>query len=207
MLSAQQHKGATQEKHNRIGEVGDQKIKHSIFNKTYVFSPMTPDTINPYFSHFKKKIANPFAFRLFLLAKLPVAFMCGLRLSHLEAGEAVVSVHYSWFNKNPFRSVYFAVLAMAAEASTGILCMSAVYKRKPSVSMLIVKIEGNFVKKAVGKISFTCSDGLKVQEAVADVISGTESGTVTCQSTGRNVSGEVVATFFCTWSFRARSTA
>jgi hypothetical protein len=94
---------------------------------------------------------------------------------------------------------------MAAEASTGILGMSAVYKRKPSVSLLIVKIEGNFFKKAVGKIAFTCSDGAKVHQAVEEAIASGESKSTICRSIGKNESGEIVAEFFCTWSFKARS--
>lgn len=160
--------------------------------------------LNPNFNNFKNRLASPFSFRLFLLTKLPSAYFAGLRLKRLEAEEAVISVAYKWFNKNPFRSLYFAILAMAAEASTGILCMSALYKRQPSVSMLIVKIEGSFFKKAVGEISFTCTDGLKIQQTVEDAIASGESVSVTCRSIGKNKSGENVAEFFCTWSFKAR---
>ncbi|MCW3112071.1 MAG: hypothetical protein JWR18_467 [Segetibacter sp.] len=161
--------------------------------------------MNPNFSSFKNRLASPFSFRVFLLTKLPSAYFAGLQLKKLEAEEAIIGVSYKWFNKNPFGSLYFAILSMAAEASTGILCMSALYKRQPSVSMLIVKIEGNFFKKATGEILFTCPDGLKIQQAVEDAIAYGESKSVTCQSIGRNESGETVAEFFCTWSFKARS--
>ena len=160
--------------------------------------------MNSNFNSFKKQLASPFAFRMFLLAKLPAASFAGVRLEKLLLEEAAVSVKYTWFNKNPFRSVYFAVLAMAAEASTGILCMSASYKRNPSVSMLIVKMEGNFFKKATGKIVFTSADGLKIQQAVEDSVSSGETKSVTCQSTGRNEANEIVAEFLFTWSFKAR---
>ncbi|MCW3080374.1 DUF4442 domain-containing protein [Segetibacter sp.] len=164
-------------------------------------------TLNPNFSAFQKQLATPFAFRMFLFSKLPAAFFAGLQLMKLAPHEAAIGVRYKWFNKNPFGSLYFAVLAMAAEASTGILCMSALYKRKPSVSMLIVKIEGNFFKKAVGKIVFTCSNGLEVQQAVEDAITSTESTSVVCETVGKNEAGESVARFFCTWSFKSRSGA
>ena len=38
--------------------------------------------------------------------------------------EATVLMKYKWLNTNPFRSVYFACLQMAAEFSTGIICMA-----------------------------------------------------------------------------------
>jgi hypothetical protein len=45
----------------------------------------------------------------------------------------------------------FACLAMAAEMSTGVLAMAHVYKRKPAISMLVVKMEAEYFKKATGK--------------------------------------------------------
>jgi hypothetical protein len=161
--------------------------------------------LNPSFDHFKNRLASPFAFRVFLLTKLPSAYFAGLQLQKLAVGEAVISVQYKWFNKNPFGSLYFAILSMAAEASTGLLGMSAVFKRKPSVSMLLGKIEGSFFKKALGKIVFTCSDGLTVQQAVDDAIATGESKLATCKSIGKNEMDEVVAAFICTWSFKARN--
>lgn len=163
--------------------------------------------MNMHFAEFKKRLNHPIKFRLFTLAKLPAAFFAGLRLEHHSQYEACISVRYSWFTQNPFRSLYFAVQSMAAEASTGIVCMGALYKIHPTVSMLITKIEGNFLKKVTGKISFTCSDGIAINEAVANAIATGQSQTVICTSTGTTTQGEVAATFLCTWSFKARATA
>jgi hypothetical protein len=161
--------------------------------------------LNTHFHGFKKRLASPFAFRLFLLRKLPVAYVCGLRLVKLEPSSAATSVSYSWFNQNPFRSMYFAVMSMAAEVSTGILAMAALYKRNPSVSMLLVKTEGEFYKKAIGKIIFLCEDGEKINAAVEDAVTTGQATTIACKSVGTNEQGEVVASFLFTWSFKARS--
>lgn len=141
---------------------------------------------------------------MFLLAKVPAAFFAGLRLKELSAGKAVVSVRYKWFNKNPFGSLYFASLSMAAEAATGILCMSALYKRKPPVSMLIVKNEGFYYKKATGEIIFTCTDVANISEAVERAIQSSEGTTVVCNAKGVNDTGELVSEFNFTWSFKAK---
>jgi hypothetical protein len=142
---------------------------------------------------------------MFLLAKLPAAFFAGLRLKSIDGSKSVISVRYNWFNKNPFGSLYFAVLSMAAEASTGILCIAAISKEKQKVSMLITKIEGNFIKKAVGEIRFSCQDGLKIEQAIEETISNGDSRSIICQSIGVNESAEPVAEFFCTWSFKAKN--
>ena len=159
------------------------------------------------FHIFKKRLGNPFAFRWFLFTKVPAAFFAGVKLEKLEMEEAAISVKYSWFNKNPFRSVYFAVLLMPAEASTGILCMGYLYKRNPGVSMLVVRTEGNFLKKATGKIIFTCSDGLLIDEAIGKAVSSGEAATARCRSIGKNEQGETVADFYFTWSFKTRRKA
>ncbi len=159
------------------------------------------------FPIFKKRLGNSFAFRWFLFTKVPAAFFAGVRLEKLEMEEGAISVRYSWFNKNPFRSVYFAVLLMPAEISTGILCMGYLYKRKRGVSMLLVKTEGDFLKKATGKIIFTCSDGLLINEAVDTAVSAGEATAVRCHSIGKNEQGEIVADFYFTWSFKARRKA
>lgn len=100
--------------------------------------------------------------------------------------------------------MYFAVLAMAGEVSTGILAMGYLYKRNPSISMLLVKTEGEFFKKAVGKIVFTCADGHALNEVINQAVRTGEATTYPCKTIGVNEAGEVVASFVFTWSFKAR---
>lgn len=116
-----------------------------------------------------------------------------------------VTVRHKWLNSNPFRSIYFAVLSMAAELSTGLICSAVVYKRKPAISMLVVKMEGFFYKKAIGKIIFTCSDVRKILSAAEQSAQTNEATTVICNSKGINEAGELVAEFNFTWSFKART--
>ena len=161
--------------------------------------------MNPRFAQFRNRIVNPISFRFFMLYRLPAAFFAGLRVKQLDANKAVVSVRYKWFNQNPFRSMYFAIQSMAAEMSTGLLGFGQVYQRQPAVSMLVVKIEGNFHKKAIGTIQFTCEDGPLIDAAIEESILLGEGRTVTCSSTGTNEAGEIVASFHITWSFKAKN--
>ena len=142
---------------------------------------------------------------MFLLGNLPSAFFAGLHPEHVDENSASVSVKEKWFNKNPFGSIYFAILSMAAEVSTGVLCLGAVYKRNPAVSMLVLKQEGMFYKKAKGKITFTCSDGLLVQQAVEDAITSGEARAVNCHSKGFDENNILVAEFYYSWSFKAKT--
>ncbi len=135
-----------------------------------------------------------------------MAFLAGLQLQQLQEEAAVVSVRFKWLNKNPFRSMYFAVLAMAAELSTGILAVAFTYKNQPSVSMLVVKCEGEFYKKAIGNIKFTCNDGLSIKTAINQTIATKQAIMLTTTAIGKNEQDEVVAKFMFTWSFKVKST-
>lgn len=157
------------------------------------------------FEAFRKLITNPFKFRFFLLMRLPTAFFAGLRIEALSEKEATLSLSQKWFNKNPFNSIYFGILSIAAEVSTGILGLGIIYKQSPSISMLVVKNQGNFYKKATGRIFFTCTNGPEIRTVIEEAIATGEGRTVTCLSTAKNEKGETVAEIYFTWSFKTKA--
>ena len=159
----------------------------------------------PNFAAFRALIMHPIKFWLYMLVKLPMGFLAGLKLRELDPDKAVVQVKYKWLTQNPFGSMYFAVLSMAAEFSTGILCLANIYKSDPAISMLVVKMESHFYKKAVGVIAFTCNDGVAIIDIVKTAKETGEGVTLVSKSTGVNQDGEVVAEFFITWSLKAKS--
>jgi len=161
--------------------------------------------MNPSFYLFKKQITNPINYRLFMLSKLPMGFMSGLKITRLTHQDAIVGVRFKWMNQNPFKSIYFAVLSMAAELSTGVLAYGQIYKRNPNVSMLVVKLEAEFYKKAVGEILFTCVDGDKIAASIEACIQSNQARSLECVSIGRNSVGEEVAKFIFTWSFKSKN--
>jgi len=71
--------------------------------------------------------------------------------------------------------------------------------------MLVVKMNAEFYKKAVGKIRFTSTDGVLIEEAIEKSIASGEGVTVDCTSEGINEESEVVARFIFTWSFKAKT--
>jgi hypothetical protein len=94
---------------------------------------------------------------------------------------------------------------MAAELSTGSLAMAHIFKRKPPVSMLVVKVDSTYLKKATGKTTFTCNDGDALKATIESAIATGEGKTFTARSTGRNEKGETVAEFLIAWSFKSKS--
>lgn len=153
---------------------------------------------------FIKLMRHPVKFRVFLFAKLPSAYFAGVRLRHITEENCKVSVPFKWFSQNPFRSTYFACLSMAAEMSTGALGMAHVYKVSPAVSMLVVKTEAEYFKKATGRTTFTCNDGLAIKSTIQKAIATGEGQVFKATSEGVNESGEIIARFLITWSFKAK---
>jgi len=151
-----------------------------------------------------KSLKHPLKSRMFLISKLPNAFFSGVRIREINENSCLVTVPYKWFTKNPFRSTYFACLSMAAEMSTGALCLVHLYKRNPPVSMLVVKVESEYFKKATGRTTFVCEDGLLIRETIEQAVKTSEPKIVRVKSIGKNGEGAVVAEFFVTWSFKVK---
>jgi Domain of unknown function (DUF4442) len=146
---------------------------------------------------------TPFRLNFYLFFKLPAAWFMGVRLLSVNREKGVVRLPYSWFSQNPFKSIYFAAQCGAAELSTGVLALTAIEGR-PKVSMLIVKIEGEFFKKANKTLLFTCEDGAAIHQVIEAVIQENTPKTFTATSTGRLPDGTIAAVIKFTWSFKLK---
>lgn len=152
----------------------------------------------------RRQFVSPWKMRGYMLAKLPLAWFAGLRVEELTTERCRVSLPYGWRSTNPFRSIYFAAQAMAAEMSTGALAMLAVRSAPASVAMLVTGLEAEFTKKADRRTTFTCTDGEKFFAAVAETVRTGEGATATTETVGTLPDGTEVARFRFTWSFRRR---
>ncbi|HVD97026.1 MAG TPA: DUF4442 domain-containing protein [Cytophagaceae bacterium] len=149
-------------------------------------------------------LRHPVKLKLFMLRKLPMGLLAGLKIEELDEQKAVVSIRYKYLTQNPFHSIYFACLAMAGELASGALGIACVYESTPRVSMLVIGMEASFTKKAVGKIKFTCQDGVAISKAIEESKSTGEGRTVVATSVGTDEAGDQVAVFRITWSYKAK---
>ena len=151
-----------------------------------------------------KDLQNRLKFSLYLLGNLPGAWFFGCRVNHIDEDQCVVKLPYSWFSKNPFKSIYFAAQCAAAELSTGLPTAVAI-TGKSSTSMLLVKIETTFHKKANQTAFFTCKENQKAQEMVNKAIETNEPQTFTLKSIGKDAQGNLLSETLVTWSVKKRS--
>ncbi len=150
-------------------------------------------------------LINPRKLNIFLFFKLPSAFWSGVRVQSITESLCVATVRHRWINQNPFKSMYFAVQAMAAELSTGALVMLYIKKSGKNISMLVANNQANFSKKATGKITFTCQDGLMVQKAIDEAIKTGNGQTFWMTATGIDEKGDCVSTFKFEWTIKSKS--
>ena len=143
-------------------------------------------------------------FNKFILYKLPSAYLCGVRLIELDNSIAVAKVRFRWINQNPFKSIYFAVLAMAAELTTGTLVLKQAQESGFKFSTLVVGLNAQFLKKAVGVIRFTCVDGSKINEQLNTAIKTKEGVAFSLKSIGVDEQGDEVAHFEFMWSIKIK---
>ncbi|CAN5303408.1 DUF4442 domain-containing protein [soil metagenome] len=147
---------------------------------------------------------NPGKLNTFLMLKLPSAWISGVRIKKLNEAECEVGVKHRWINQNPFKSMYFAVQAMAAEMSTGALVMSHIKDSAANVSMLVAQNKAVFTKKATGKILFKCNDGLLIKEALKNTLATGDGQTFWMKSIGYNEEGIEVSTFDFEWTIKKK---
>lgn len=140
----------------------------------------------------------------YLFFKLPSAYWAGVRVKEIVHNQCRVQVRHKWFNQNPFKSMYFAVQAMAAELSTGALVMKYIKESNKKVSMLVAHTNGTYTKKATGVITFTCNDGEKVKDALAKAIATGEGQRFWMTSVGVDKSGDQVSEMNFEWTIKVK---
>lgn len=140
----------------------------------------------------------------FLFFKLPAAFWCGVRVAEISNSKCVVTVKHRWINQNPFNSMYFAVQAMAAELSTGAMVIDQIKSTGKNISMLVANNKSNFSKKATGRVTFTCHDGLLINNAIQKTIETAQGQTFWMKSIGTNEKGEQVSEMDFEWSIKLK---
>lgn len=131
-----------------------------------------------------------------------MALFSGTKLTALNEELSTAEVPFGWRNKNPFKSMYFAVQSMAAELSTAAPAMLAIHGVDFKVALIIIDMSAEFKKKAKTKTSFTCKDVERFSSALRELKNVDDIITVDAQTEGKDETGEVVSLFRFLWSFK-----
>ena len=143
---------------------------------------------------------TPFGINLYTFFNLPSAWWCGVRVKKISSKYCSTKVNLNWFNKNPFKSIFWAIQGMAAELSTGALIMQASKSFKCDISMLVINNKATFTKKAKGQIVFSCDDGEAVDKTFTKLLKTKKSQTLWLQAKGVDKEGDIVSIFDFEWT-------
>jgi len=154
---------------------------------------------------FRKNVLSGWKFKLFLWAKLPLAALAGIKVRYFDAERSETQVKLSYLTKNPFGSIYFAVLSMAAELSTGVLVYYHTQFREQKVSMLVTHLDSEYFKKARARIKFKSSVPKELLQAETSLNEDLKNGfTFVMISEAYDQEDTLVARFKFTWSLKNR---
>lgn len=152
-----------------------------------------------------QKMKNPVFLFFFLLYNLPSACIAGLKVKSLNEKKSEINIPFKFTNKNPFKSIYFAIQSMGAEFSTAALAVVAMSKYNNSIAYIVVNVNAEFIKKASSKVTFTCEDGHLFEQGINKCIVENTPVEITAKTIGRMADGTIVSIFNFTWSFKARN--
>jgi len=147
---------------------------------------------------------TPRNINMFMMFKLPLGFLSGMRVKEVTDTFSIVNIKYKWMNQNPFNSMFWAAQGMAAEMCTAVLVMKTIEKSNRKISMLVTHQESDFYKKAKGKIVFTCNEGDEITAIINKSIETKEGQTIILTSEGKNEEGIVVSKFQFEWSVKVK---
>jgi hypothetical protein len=154
---------------------------------------------------FAKDFLHPLKQRFFFWKKLPMALLGKVRQVVLTEEKSVAVVPFNRRNKNPFKSMYFAVQSMAAELSTAAAALLAMRKFSYPIALIIVKTEAHFYKKAKSKLTFICTDYSEYINGLETLTQPGDTVQVTAKAVGCDEDGNEVATFYFTWAFKRKA--
>ncbi len=152
-----------------------------------------------------KRMNNPLFFRLFTRKMVPAAAHAGVRFGTLDESKCVIEVPYKRRNKNPFRSMYFAVQSMAAEMSTALPIMFFLAGQDVSVAWIVVDFDATFPAKATGDVTFTCEQVEEIKSAVVQAARSDEPVQLKLKTVGCLKDGKEVSSFTFHWSLKRRA--
>lgn len=149
------------------------------------------------------KLKKPFYFNLFLWLKLPTCFFWRLKLKELSEEYCSIVIPFKRRTKNPFKSIYFAALAGAAELSTGLIWVNLLGFKAP-YSILVKGCQLNFIKKSTTAITFTCSDGREARNAVQQLQQSGDIVELSMTAVGKNEDDVIVAEMVFHWTVKRK---
>ena len=147
-----------------------------------------------------KSLTGRMRFRVFTALSMPAAWFSGLRMEKIDHEICITSLPGGWRTQNPFKTMYWAVQGMGAELTTGAAPFAISRSMSERLRMFVVGTEAKFVKRARGRITFTCNDISKARDAIEESLRTGEAIEVDLISYGKDSTGDIVSEWVFKWN-------
>ena len=153
---------------------------------------------------FNQKLANQliskWQMRLWMIRRLPMGLLSGMVIESLDENGCKVMLKDRPWIRNPFGSVFWAVMGMAAELSTGALIHA--YVSGTNTKYILTGMKAEFLKKVRGKSFYFCSAGRELSRNLDSLRKPDETYTVLLPVTAFDKTGQTVAEFQFYWQLK-----
>jgi hypothetical protein len=167
-------------------------------------SPLPHSGNTTFDARLARRLQNRWLLRLWMIKNLPMGLISGMYIESLDEGGCRVVLNDRWWIRNPFGSVFWAVMSMAAELSTGALVYA--YASGPKLQFILVQVEAKFLKKAKGKSSYFCPAGQDVLRCIENLVNTDDSSIVSLPVVAQDRDGQILAEFIFFWRLRKPTT-
>ena len=147
-----------------------------------------------------KSLRGRTKFRIFTALSMPAAWFSGIRMDKIDHETCTTSLPGGWRSQNPFKTMYWAVQGMGAELATGAAPFAISRSMDERLRMFVVGTEAKFVKRAKGRITFTCNDVAKARVAIEESLNTGEAVEIDLTSQGKDSEGEIVSEWVFKWN-------
>ena len=135
-----------------------------------------------------------------MMRNLPMGLASGMAIEFLDPDRCRVILKDRFWIHNPFGSVFWAVMSMAAELSTGSLIYA--WCSGNDVKFILTGVEGKFIKKLRGRSFYICQSGQEVKQKLESLETAGDTCTVQLPVIAQDQAGLTVAEFQFTWSLK-----
>ena len=129
-----------------------------------------------------------------------MGMISGMKIESLDESGCRVVLEDRFWIRNPFGSVFWAVMGMAAELSTGALVYA--YVSETNIKYILTGVKGEFLKKVKGKSFYFCHSGQEVERQLRALNDPGETFTISLPVTAHDQAGQMVASFEFYWQLK-----
>ena len=156
---------------------------------------------------FKTETKISWQILLFGLTQVPMIFYCRPKVVSISDRKLEIKIKLNRRTKNHLNSMYFGVLSVGADVTSGFLAMKLIQASKSKINLIFKDFHADFLKRAEGDVHFICEDGIAIQDLVrkAEETGERQNLPVEIVATVPKISDEPVAKFVLTLSIKKKS--